>query len=49
MPENMEILKKSVGTHREDIGANLKELSMARVRTNGTTNDPSKSIKTQSI
>jgi len=25
MPENMEILKKSVGTHREDIGANLKD------------------------
>lgn len=49
MPENMEILKKSVETHQEDIGANLKELSMARVRTNGITNNPSKSIKTQSI
>ena len=35
--------------HREDIGANLKKLSMARVRTNGIRSDPSKSTKPQSI
>lgn len=49
MPENMEVLKKSVGMHREAIGANLKELWMARSITNGITNDPSKSRRTQSI
>lgn len=40
---------KSIGTHQKDRGAKLKKLPMAWVRTNGITNDSSKSINPQSI
>ena len=47
MPENMEVQKKSVGTYQKDMGANLKELSMVKVRTCRTPNNPNKGIKTK--